>query len=143
MMAGRNSSDGGAASVQLVVLVIPIMVLVAFTVFVGRYSATRQEVASASRDAARAASVLQRPDMARSAGERAAQETLGNRSISCSGGPVVEVNVDNLHPGGYVEATVRCQVSLSDLAGFNIPGNRTVESASTAVVDTYRGGDQP
>ena len=48
----RRRAEAGTASAELVALVVPIMVLVAFAVFAGRYSATAQEVTSAARDAA-------------------------------------------------------------------------------------------
>ena len=66
-MSGRQG-ERGTASAELVVLVIPIMVLVGFAVFVGRYSATNQEVTSAARDAARAAAVRGSPAGAQAAG---------------------------------------------------------------------------
>jgi hypothetical protein len=43
-------------------------------------------------------------------------------------------------PGGYVDATVTCQIGLADVTGFAMPGSRSVASTSSAVVDSYRGG---
>ncbi len=50
------------------------------------------------------------------------------------------VDTAQLQPGGQVTAEVSCQLGLSDIAGFGLPGSRTVRATSTAVVDTYRGG---
>lgn len=136
----RGRAERGTASAELVVLVIPIMVLVGFAVFVGRFSATNQEVSSAARDAARAAAVLGAPAAAQTAGESAAEESLADRSVSCIR---LETDVDTsqLRPGGQVTAEVACEIGLADIAGFGLPGSRTVRATATAVVDTYRGGE--
>jgi Flp pilus assembly protein TadG len=143
----RAAADHGSAAVELVLLVIPIMVLVSFAVFAGRYSATHQEVTSASRDAARAAAVRQLGAQARFDGEAAAAATLERRSVSCPS-PDVEIEFFDASgaptadpvPGGFVEATVSCTVGLADVVGFGMPGSRSVASTSSAVVDSYRGG---
>lgn len=122
------------------VLTVPIMVLVAFTVFVGRYAAVHQDITSAARDAARAAAVRQFPGPAQADATDAADATLVNQAISCS---TLEVKVDTgqLHPGGRVEVEVRCVLFIADVVGFGMPGTTTVTATSVAVVDRYRGGD--
>lgn len=136
----RRNGERGSASVELTLVVVPIVVMVAFAVFVGRYASTYQEVGSAARDAARAAAVRQDPATARQAGVDVAAATLATRGISCRSLSVV-VDTTDLVPGGDVEATVTCTVSLSDLGGFGLPGTVEVQGASVAVVDTYRGGE--
>lgn len=133
-------TERGTASVELVMLTVPLMILVAFAVFVGRYAAVSQDVTSASRDAARAAAVRQLPGPARGDGERAARDTVADRGVSCR---QLEVLVDTsaLYPGGSVTATVRCVLYVADIAGLGMPGTTVVEATSTAVVDRYRGGD--
>ncbi len=138
-MSGRQG-ERGTASAELVVLVIPIMVLVGFAVFVGRYSATNQEVTSAARDAARAAAVRGSPAGAQAAGEAAAEVSLSDRNVSCQR-LTTTIDVSQLEPGGQVTAEVACEIGLADIAGFGLPGSRTVRAAATAVVDTYRGGE--
>ena len=132
-------SERGSAAVELVMLVVPIMVLVAFTVFVGRWSATHQDVVSAARDAARAAAVRQDPGDAQQAAQQAAADTLAYRELSCVGGPSVAADVADLVPGGHVTVTVACVVDMSDMSGFGIPGTRTATATATVVVDVYRG----
>ncbi|MEM9611405.1 MAG: TadE/TadG family type IV pilus assembly protein [Actinomycetota bacterium] len=133
-------AERGSATVELTLITIPIVLLVAFAVFVGRYASTYQEVGSAARDAARAAAVRQDPAAARQAGEEVAATTLATRGISCRS-LTVTVDTAALAPGGQVEATVACTVSLSDLGGFGLPGTVEVDATSVAVVDTYRGGE--
>jgi Flp pilus assembly protein TadG len=139
---GRARGEAGTASAELVVLVVPIMVLMAFAVFVGRYSATSQEVSSAAKDAARAAAVRDLPSGAQRAGETAARESLADRGVSCQGLATV-IDTSELHPGGQVTAEVRCELGLGDIAGLGLPGSKTLTARSTAVVDTYRGGESP
>lgn len=137
-----RAAERGSASVELAILTIPIMILVAFSVFVGRYAATYQEVTSASRDAARAASVRQTPGQAEIDGRTAAENTLRTRSVSCPS-PEINIETGELYPGGRVVATVDCTVSLADLTGLGMPGSVRIGARSIAVVDTYRGGDPP
>ncbi len=142
MSAERHGGrrDRGSASVELVMLTVPLMVLVAFAVFVGRYASTNQELGSAARDAARAAAVRQDPVGARADAERAARATLDGRGISCRD-LTVKVDTADLRPGGEVTALVRCRSTLADLGGFGLPGSVLVEAEATMPVDAYRGGE--
>ncbi len=133
-------SERGSASAELVILVVPIMVLVAFAVFVGRYSAAQQDVTSAARDAARAAAVRQFPASAQADAQQAAERTLVNRDVTCRQLDIA-VATDDLRPGGTVTASVSCVLLISDVAGFGMPGSTTVDATSIAVVDHFRGGE--
>jgi len=131
-------SDERGASVATVVVLVPMFfVLVMFVVFAGRVATTRQDVLSASRDAARSAAVRS-PANALAAGEQSAAATLADRSVSCSGGLDIDVQVGSMRPGDQVVATVNCTVAGSDLLPFWAPGAKTISATSTAVVDTYR-----
>ena len=134
-----RGAESGTASAELVILVVPIMVLVAFVVFAGRYSATDQEVTSAARDAARAASVEGGPASAAAAGRAAATASLADRRVSCAS-LTTSIDTSALRPGGQVTAQVSCVIDLDDIAGFAMPGTKTVTASATVVVDTYRGG---
>lgn len=133
-------SQSGSASVELVVLVVPIMLLALFTVLVGRVASVRQEVTSAARDAARAAAVRQHPTAALEDAERVAASALAHRGVSCQTLTVREKHLD-LRPNGRVELVVSCEVSFVDLAGLGLPGTTTISAQSSAVVDRFRGGD--
>ena len=136
----RFRGERGSAATELVILVPMAVLLVGFIILVGRLSTTNQDVTSASRDAARAASVRQFPDAASADGTAAATVTLANRNVSCQT-LTVEVDTTQLQPGGQVTVTVTCTVGLNDIVGLGIPGNRTITSTSTAVVDKFRGGN--
>lgn len=117
-----------------------IVMLIGLGLFAGRSATTRQDVISASRDAARAASVRQFPGPAQSDGAAAAQTTLTGRNVSCQT-LNVDVDTSGLQPGGVVSATVSCEVSLSDVTGLlGLPGSVTITETSSAVVDAFRGG---
>ncbi len=136
----RFRGERGSAATELVVLVPMAVLIVGFVILVGRLSTTSQDVTSASRDAARAASVRQFPAAADADGIAAASTTLSDRNVSCQT-LTVDIDTTGLQTGGQVTATVTCIVGLDDIVGLGIPGTRTVTSTSTAVVDRWRGGD--
>ncbi len=117
-----------------------IVMLIGLGLFAGRTATTRQDVISASRDAARAASVRQFPGPAQGDGRAAAEATLAGRNSSCQPLTVV-VDTSDLSPGGTVTATVTCVVRLNDVTGLlGLPGSVTITESSTAIVDAFRGG---
>ncbi len=79
----RCRGERGSAATEIVILVPMAVLIVGFIILVGRLSTTNQDVTSASRDAARAASVRQYPGAASADGTAAASSTLG----WCRGGP--------------------------------------------------------
>jgi len=138
----RLQGSRGSATSELVVLVIPIMMLTMFTVLVGRVSSTHQEVTSAARDAARAASLRQNPAEAMADADRVVRQAFADRGVSCESLRVSAVGGAglDLSPGSTVTIQVECEVSFGDLAGFGLPGSITESATSSAVVDRFRGG---
>ena len=136
----RLGDETGSTSIELVILTPVIVMLIGLGLFAGRTATTRQDVISASRDAARAASVRQFPAPAESDAATAAQTTLSGRNVSCET-LTVAVDTSGLQPGGTVTATVSCVVALNDVTGLlGLPGSVTITETSTAVVDAFRGG---
>jgi len=135
----RCRGDAGTAAGELIVLIPMIMLLLGFAIMVGRLSTSGQDVTSASRDAARAASLRQYPAAAQADANQAATNTMSKSGIGCQS-LSVSVDTSQLQPGGQVSATVTCVVGLGDVAGLGIPGTRTVTATSTSPVDTHRGG---
>jgi len=135
----RCRADAGTAAGELVTLVPMVMLLLGFAVMVGRLSTTDQDVTSAARDAARAASLRQHPAAAAADGDQAARDTMSQSGVGCQ---TISVSIDTsqLQPGGQVSATVTCVVGLGDVVGLGIPGSRTVSATSVSPVDTHRGG---
>lgn len=137
----RGRGETGSAATELVVLVPMAVLIVGFIILVGRMSSTQQDVNSAARDSARAASVNQTPGAGAGDARAVAEATLGERDVSCSN-LSVDVDTSQFVAGGQVAVTVSCTVEVADLLGLGIPGGRELTSTSVAVIDTYRGGDE-
>ena len=112
--------------------------LLLFIVFAGRMASSRGRVINASRDAARAASIERSPSAARAAAQDAAEATLADKDVTCVGLDV-ETDISDFAPGGSVTVTITCDLDLGDLSLLAIPGQRTFESTSVEVIDTFRG----
>jgi Flp pilus assembly protein TadG len=109
-----------------------------FLVLAGRLAGVNSDLASAARDAARAASLADTPEGAQQQATEAAQATLADQKVTC-GRLNVAVDASRLQPGGEVSVTLTCTVSLADIAIPGVPGERTVSATSVEVIDRLRG----
>lgn len=133
----RLSSDRGSVTTE-VVLVTPIaIVLLCLVAFVGRVTTATEQIQEAARDAARAATLERTPAAALAAAENIAVTSLTGGGVRCQQHSVA-VDLVAFAPGGQVEVTVRCTVSLRDLELLGVPGTKTLEANAVAVLDTYR-----
>lgn len=123
---------------ELAILAPAFVVLLLFVVLAGRIVQARNDVYGAAADAARAASVRQHPDAARSDAVSTAQRALAERGVTCRDLDVA-VDTGGFGAGGRVGVEVRCTVELADLSLLAVPGSRTVSARAAEVVDTYRG----
>lgn len=137
--AGRLRSDRGSAVVEVAIAAPLVLFLVGFITLTGRVGSLRENVQTASADAARAASTHRSSLGAHDTALDTARSTLADQQISCEN-LTVDVDDTNLTPGGSVAVTVNCAVSLSGLVGLPIPGGKTVSSRSIEVVDKYSPG---
>lgn len=133
-----RADDRGAMIVELAIITPFLIVMLLLVTGLGRMAHSRGEVNGAARDAARAAS-LERVGSPSDAARRAADESLRNSGVSCSGGPSVSVS-GSTAPGQEVRVTVRCNASLAGLGLAGFPGSRTFTATSVSVIDTYRSG---
>lgn len=124
---------------ELVLLTPLLFLALSFVIVAGRLGTIRGEVAAASRDAARAASLEADFDQASAAAQAMAAASLGQRGVACSPLTVTVADPTGFEPGGEVTVSVRCQVSLADVAIPGLPGSRAVGTSSTEVIDSYRG----
>lgn len=135
-------NDRGSLSLELAVLTPALLLLLVVIVAAGRVSLARGAVQAAARDAARQASLARTPGTGQTAGVTAARGTLTQEGVRCTG---VEVRVDTsgfavpLGDPAVVRATVRCQLSLADLAVPGLPGSVTEQAVFTSPLDPYRG----
>ncbi|MEU0949958.1 TadE/TadG family type IV pilus assembly protein [Streptomyces canus] len=141
----RLERDRGSAALSLAIFVPVALVLIGFTIACGRVALAEGVADAAARDAARTASLASDPASGEAEARQAAQSSLANSGIHCSG-ISVELDTSGLSaPVGQaaqVTATVSCTAPLSELALPGIAGSRTLTSTKTSVVDTWatRGG---
>jgi Flp pilus assembly protein TadG len=135
--SARLSGSRGSAGVSVVLLTPAVLALLAFAVLAGRVGTARQDVVTAARAAARAASLRQSPGAMVADARAAADRTLRNAGMAC-GSTAVEVSTAG--SGGTVTATVTCRVAVADLVDLALPGQKAITARASAPVDRYRGG---
>lgn len=133
--------DRGSAAVEAAVIAPAFIALLLLVVFAGRVVNAGNEVESAAAAAARAASQMASPAAATAEAEQVANASLSDAGVTCqSSSNRVQVDTQQLVPGGSVTVTVRCTTRLGDMALIELPGHQTFEASATEVVDIYRGG---
>ncbi|TQS42767.1 TadE/TadG family type IV pilus assembly protein [Cryptosporangium phraense] len=131
-----EDSDAGSISVELTLLTPLLVLLVLFVVAAGRLADAQARVDQATYSAARAASLSRDPAIAARAARSTATGAL-DRPAACAS-LNVDVDATAFVPGGTVTVQVTCVVSLADLTGLGLPGNRTLSSTSTSPLDRFR-----
>lgn len=135
---GCHRGERGSAATELVLAAPLLIVLLLFVAFGGRLVMARGEIDAAARDAARAASIARDRVDAEAAARTAATAATAGRTVPCNR-LAVAVDTGSFRAGGTVSVALTCNLKLSDLALFGIPGSRTLTARSTAPVDVYRG----
>jgi Flp pilus assembly protein TadG len=135
------SAEDGSAAIELVILAPVLLALITLVIAAGRTSIAQGSVDAAARDAARQASISLTPGAAQAAGQASARAALRQDGLDCR--PVVLINISQFataQPGepAVVTATVRCTVSLSDLALPGLPGSARLQAEFTSPLDIYR-----
>lgn len=128
------------AAGELALLTPLVLAVLGFLVVAGRLSTVRADVAAASRDAARAASLERSYPQAATAARNTASATLAGRHVTCADLAVTVSDATTFVAGGEVAVIVSCEVSLTDVALPGIPGTRRVEAGAAEVLDRWRGG---
>jgi Flp pilus assembly protein TadG len=135
----RQLTNGGSATVELVLITPVLIVLLLFVVAAGRFAIARNRVDEAARDAAREASTWATPVAATNNGVARGLASLTGGGVTCRN-PAVSIDTSQLRPGGEVVADVTCRVELGDVMGLRVGGWRTFQARAVAVVDTFRSG---
>lgn len=142
-MTGRShrmSGDRGSIAVEVAVVAPAFVFLLLLVVYAGHSSEADAVVTRSASEAARAASLRQRPTDATADAEVVARENLATAGISCD--PLdVEVDSADLQPGGRVAVTVTCTATTANIALIGVPATRIYTARSVEVVDRYRGVD--
>jgi len=139
----RVRDERGVATIELVLMTPVLFLVLSFVVVAGRLATVRGDIAAASRDAARAASLAATYDQAVLDAQATAEASLGGRDVTCRELTVTLGDPTTFRVGGSVAATVSCEVSLADVAIPGLPGARQVSSSSVEIIDAYRGGHDP
>ena len=137
-----TGDDHGSATTELV-LIMPVLVLFLFLVVAaGRLTDAKSDVVSAASDAARAASLQTNGADAAVQAQNIAEDSVAGEGIECINGVDVALELRRrpgcFSPGATVEATVTCDVDLSDLALLAMPGTVTVTEHAWEPIDAYR-----
>jgi Flp pilus assembly protein TadG len=128
------------AATELVLLTPLALAVLGFLVLAGRLSTVRADVAAASRDAARAASLQRSYPDAVNAAQTTASASLAGRHVTCADLAVTVSDTASFVAGGEVDVTVSCVVSLADVALPGIAGTRRVQAEAAEVLDRWRAG---
>ena len=138
-MRRRMRDEHGLVTAELVLLTPLALVVLSFLVVAGRLATVSADVAAASRDAARAASLAQTHADAVTAANETAAASLAAQDVTCSNLAVTTGDPALFVAGGEVTVSISCEVKLADVALPGIPGTRTVGASSTEVIDRFRG----
>lgn len=133
----RRRDEKGAAALELVLVAPVLLVMLLLVIGLGRMANARQEVSAVAADAARAASLERNTSLSAAAAKSAAERSLADGGMSCSGLDV-DVDVSAYQPGGQVRVRVACTALLSDVAMSGLPGKQVFTSTSTVPIETYR-----
>lgn len=112
--------------------------LLLLVAYAGRVSEADATVHRAASEAARAGSLRQHPADAAADAENVARENLTTAGVPCDT-LNVDVDTDDLRPGGRLAVSVTCTTNSSDVTLIGIPGTSTFTARSVEVVDRYRG----
>ena len=134
--SARVAREGGAMTVELVLLTPLLFALLAFLVGLGRATDARGRLTGAVRDAARAASLAPTRQAANDAARRTALADLTGAGLECRR-PQVRTDTRAFRPGGQVAVTIRCTLDLGALVLSGLPGHSTLTADATVPLDTY------
>jgi hypothetical protein len=103
----------------------------------GRFELAREQVVSAARAAAEAASVVPSAGDAQSAAVTAATPVLENQGHSCQQ-LSVKADTTQFVPGGSVRVVVSCRIDFSDVLVPGLPGQAEIQAVASAPIDPFR-----
>ncbi|MET8810088.1 TadE family protein [Streptomyces sp. NPDC004546] len=139
--ARQLHDDEGSAAIEATIIVPCLIMFVCLAIAGGRIVTSGSKIDAAAQDAAREASIHRTVASAQSAAQAAAAESLNDQGMRCAS---ISVHVDTgglsvpVGQVGTVTVTVTCTVNLSDLLLPVVPGDKTLTSTATSVVDEYR-----
>lgn len=140
-MAGSPRTQRGSASAELAILV-PMFVMLALVMAAGgRLYWAHGQVEQAAAAAARAATIYNSADLAKSAAQRVAHDDLASVGLHCRNMSLaIDTSGFALHPGqvSEVRVDVSCELDMSDLLVPGLPGSFNLQASAVERIDTYR-----
>jgi hypothetical protein len=133
----RDDWSEGSMTVELVVLTPVIILFVLVALAMGRFELAREQVVSAARAGAEAASVVSVAGDAQSTALSVVSPDISDQVHTCADLTVV-TDTSHFIPGGSVSVTVSCQIGFTDLLIPGFPGHEVVQATVTAPIDPYR-----
>ncbi|OEJ30015.1 TadE/TadG family type IV pilus assembly protein [Streptomyces subrutilus] len=133
--------DRGSEAIAAAIVTPLLLMLLCLAIAGGRIVTSGAKVDAAAEDAARAASISRTYASAQTEAAAAAARSLNDQGIQCAS---TSTSIDSsglavpLGQVGTVTVTVSCTVPLADLLLAGVPGNKTMTSSFTSVVDAYR-----
>lgn len=135
----RPDREEGSAAVELVIATPVLILVVLFTVGLGRVTEAQMLAQTSAGSAARAASLARSADQAVAAAHAA---VAANSSRSCPS-PNVTVDTSEFRPGGTVAVRVECRPRLADITGVGFPGTMQISERMVSGIDTWRQAAAP
>ncbi|ASY37096.1 MULTISPECIES: TadE/TadG family type IV pilus assembly protein [unclassified Streptomyces] len=138
----RLDGERGSLALETAVLAPALIAVLGLLVAFGRVVEAGNDVDSAARAAARAASLERDADTAQVAAAEAARSSLSGDGVTCRSESVsVDTSGYSIDVGqeASVTATIVCAARLSDIALPGLPGSKQYTATWTSPLDTYRG----
>lgn len=143
--ARHGGDEGVAEPIEMLFLFMFALGFMVFLGYLGRMNSAATSLSSASRAAARAASLGAGP----SDGEAQAQSLLSRTSLAvpCHGRPDLTFtwapSREGSWYGGSATVTLRCTIANQSLTGVLVPGDRTIVARATEVIDAFQPAATP
>lgn len=135
-------AERGSVTAEAVVATpLLIMLLVFLAVVVHRGVDARLRLDDVAHQAARAATLQRSTTAAVTVARDTASAALAQAGLVCRG--VTTTISGTLAPASAVTVRVRCTVDFGQAILLGVPGRKTLESAASEVVDTYRSWHEP
>jgi len=127
----------GSMTIELVVLTPVIVLFVLVALAMGRFELAREQVVSAARAGAEAASVVPVAGDAQSEALSVVVPDVSSQAHTCTQVSVV-ADISHFTPGGFVRVVVSCQIEFADLFVPGFPGHEAVQATVIAPIDPFR-----
>ncbi len=129
--------ERGSASLELVLMAVPVLAVMMLIVFGGRVARADGTLAGVAHYGALQAAQARSAGDADASAQAAVAAELAASRLPCESTAVV-VDTGDFRPGGTVAVHVTCQLRLSDLGPLPMPGSRSTTARSVAVLDVFR-----